>query len=87
MWRRIGQAITSLFVIHRIANKSALTSNTLVPGRISTLKVESRGESTGGSGNVPGGDPASPVGECGVSTGELGVEAETTADPHREEVY
>ena len=48
-------------------------SNTLASGRISTFETRSRGELTDGSGVVPGGDPASSVGECRMNTGEPGI--------------
>ena len=82
---RIGQVIAPLFIIHRVANKSALTSRSLASGRTSTFKVR-RGELTDGSGPIPGGNPASSVGERGMGTGEPGVGVETANDSHREEV-
>ena len=87
MCRWIGQVIASLFVIHRVANKSALTSNTLVSGRMSTFKAESRPELTEGSDSIPGGGPASSVGEREMGSSEPGVGVETTNDSHRDEVY
>ena len=87
MLQRVGQVIAPLFVVHRVANKSALTSESLASGRMSTFKARSRGEPTDGSGAVPGGDPASSADERGMNTGEPRVGVETTNDSHREEVF
>ena len=87
MLHRIGQVIAPLFIIHRVANKSALTSKSLASGRLSAFKARSRGELTDGSGAVPSGDPASSADERGTNSGEPGVGVETTNDSHREEVF
>ena len=80
----VGQVIAPLLIIQRVANKSALTSNTLVSGRLSTFKARSRGELTDGGGAVPGGDPTSSVGEHGMDSGELRVGVEATTDALQE---
>ena len=87
MLQRAGQVIAPLFIIHRVANKSALTSKSLVSGRMSTFKARSREELTDGSGAVPSGGPASSADERGTNAGEPGVGVETTNDSHREEVF
>ena len=76
-----------MFVIHRVANKSALTSKSLVSGHMSTFEARSRGELTDGSGDVPGGGSTNSVDERGMNSGEPGVGVETTNDSHREEVH
>ena len=63
MRRRIGQIIAPLLIIRRIADKSALTRNTVVSGRISEFKATTSGEFTGGSGAPPAGDSTSSVDE------------------------
>ena len=62
-------------------------SNTIVSGRINTFKARSRGELTGGSGTLPGGDPVGSAETRVVSSGGLGVEAETiNLDPSQDRV-
>ena len=80
--------IAPLLVIQRIANKSALTSNTIASGHLSSFKARSRADVTGGGGTLPSGDdyPMSSVDEPAVTSGELGAGAETTIDLHREEI-
>ena len=81
--RWFGQVIAPLLVIQRVANKSALKSNTVVSGRLSSFEARTRGELTDGSGALPGGDPTSSVDRHGVSSGEPRSEVETTTDSHR----
>ena len=77
--------IASLLIIQRVANKSALTSNTVTSGRLSDFKAKSQGQLTTGNGALPsGGDPMSPVDERGTNSGELGV-GMTTIDVHGDE--
>jgi len=47
--------IAPLLIIQRVANRSALTSDTIVSGRTDSFHVRSRGVSTGGSCALPGG--------------------------------
>ena len=54
---------------------------------MSTFKAESRPELTEGSDGIPGGGPASSVGEREMGSSEPGVGVETTNDSHRDEVY
>ena len=68
-----GQVIASLLIIQRVANKSALTSNTLVTGHLSTFKARGRGGTTDTSCTLPGEDPTISVDRRGVSSGELDV--------------
>ena len=53
MPRRIEQAIAPLLIIQRVANKSALTKNTIAPGCITSLKFAIRGKSTDDSDSLP----------------------------------
>jgi len=53
----IGQVIAPLLIIQRVANRIALTSDTIVSGNIGSFRARSRGESTGGSYALPGGYP------------------------------
>ena len=77
--------IASLLIIQRVANKSALTSNTVASARLSDFKARSRGQPTTGGGAIPsGGDSMSSVDERGTNSGELGV-GMTTIDVHGEE--
>ena len=83
---RIWQVIASLLIIQRVANKSALTGNTVVSAHMSEFKAETRGRSTGGSGDLPGEDPTTSTDERRTSFGESGGEVETTIDSHRDKV-
>ena len=76
-----------MFIIHRVANKSALTSKSLVSGHMSTFKARSRGELTDGGGDAPGEDSTNSVDERGMNASEPEIGVETTNDSHREEVY
>ena len=78
--RRIGQVIASLLIIQRVANKSALTSKTIVSGHLSTFKARSHGGTSCTSGPLPGGGPASWEDKRGVSSSELGVGVESMTE-------
>ena len=77
IWRRIGQAIASLLIIQRVANKSALTSNTIASGHLSSFRARSGG-TTGTSDALPSGDPANSVNRHGAASGELEVGVQET---------
>ena len=78
IWRRIGQAIASLLIIQRVANKSALTSNTIASGHLSSFRARSGERTTGTSGALPSGDPANSVDRRGVTSGELEIGVQET---------
>ena len=84
LMRQIVQVIAPLLVIQRVANNSALTSNTVASGCISEFGVRSRRELSGGSDTLPGEDPVSSVDRRGVGSGEFGVR--TSIDIHREKI-
>ena len=83
----IRQVLAPLSIIHRVANKSASTSKSLVSGHLSTFKARSRGKFTDGSGDVPGEDSMSPINESGTNSGEPGVGVGAANGSHREEAY
>lgn len=68
--------IAPLLIIQRVASRSALTSESVTSGHISSFKAETRGELTSDSGPF-GGDPISSVDEDGTSSGQVGVESLT----------
>ena len=76
--RRIGQVIAPLHIIQRVANGSALRSDTVTP-----FKVRSLGETTGSSGPVPSNYPVSSGDGSGKNFGEVGVETATGFDQDR----
>ena len=84
--QRIGQVIAPLLIIRRVANKSALTSNTIASLHLSSFKTRSRGISTGGSGALPDGDPTSSVDRRRVGSDEPGIEVETRSDFHQDNI-
>ena len=76
--------IASLLIIQRVANKSALTSNTVASARLSDFKARSRGQLTTGGGAIfSGGYPINSLDERGTNPGELG--AGTAIDVHGDE--
>ena len=77
MLRWIKQVIAPLLIVQRVADKSALTRQTVMSGRISEFKVTTPGESISGGGVFPGGDPTSLVDRHGVGSGVLEVEITT----------
>ena len=73
--------IASLLIIQRVANKSALTGNSVVSRHTSGPKFRTQECLTDGSGTLPGGrDPMDSVDGCGTSSAEL--EAGTVIDVH-----
>ena len=78
----IGQVIAPLLIIRRVANRSALTSETITTVRTISFNPRSREESTGGA--LSGGDPMNSADECGKSSVEFGVMVETTIDLQRD---
>ena len=83
MRRRIGQVIAPLFIIQRVANRSALTSETTVSGEVVLFKARDGGQSVD---RLPGGDPTRLVNRRGVNPKELGVGAGITTDFHQNKV-
>ena len=71
------QVIASLLIILRVANKSALTSDTIAPGSISSIHFTGRGRPTGGNGTVSDGHPTNSTGTNEGAPGELGARDET----------
>ena len=69
MPRRIEQAIAPLLIIRRVANKSALTKDTIASGRITSLKFAIRGKSADHSGSLP----TIAVDGYGMNSGEFEV--------------
>ena len=87
MRQRIGQVIAQLFIIHRIANKSAFTSKSVASAHMSTFKARSRRELTDGGSAIPDGGLADSVDEREMNFSEPEVGVETGADSSQEEVY
>ena len=76
-----GQVIAPLLIVERVANRTALTSDSIVTGNVGTFRTRSRGESTGGSYARSGGQPMCSADSHGKGTGEVGAVAETAVDP------
>ena len=76
-----------MLIIQRVANQSALTSNTIIPGHLGSFHVRSGRKSMGG-GTLPGGYPMDSVDRYGKNGRELGigVDVETTIDLHHDKV-
>ena len=84
MRRWIVQVIAPLLIIQRVANKSALTGNTIASRHLSSFKARSRGMSMGGNVTLPDGGPINSVDSLGVGSGDLGDE--TTTDFHLDKI-
>jgi len=65
MRERIDQAIAPLLIVQRVANKRALTSDTIVTGHAISFNVETRGGSTVSDDGPLGRYPTSSVDERG----------------------
>ena len=77
------QVISPLLIIQRLADHSALTSDTIV----SWSGCSRNQELMGGSGTLSGGYPLSSVDACGKTSGDqLGVGIETMSNLHRDKV-
>jgi len=73
------QVIAPLLIIQRVANKSALTSDTLT-GTIGSSGARTRWEFMGGSRVYPDDYSMGPVDERGTNPGELGGRVGTAND-------
>ena len=71
--------IAALLIIQRVANRSALTSDTIVTGNISSFQIGSRGESVGDNHAVY---PMGSADNYGKNTSELGIVVETEIGLH-----
>jgi len=76
----IEQVIAPLLIIQRVANQSALTSNTIATGHIGSFHARSPGESTNDSGTLPGEYSLDLMDKRGKNPSELVVVVGTTID-------
>ena len=87
MQRRVEQVIAPLLIIMRVADKSALTSNTFASVRIGNFDARTREEFTGGGGTIPDGDLVGSADKRLLNFGELWVEADKIdLDSHQDRV-
>ena len=77
----IGQVIAPLLIIQRVANRSAMMSDTIKSGHSNSLHFRSQGESTGDSHALSGGYPMGSVDNHGIDTNDLEIVVETRVDP------
>ena len=68
-----GQVIAPFLVILRVANRSALTSNTIAFKDPGSIRFRSRGQSVGDDGTLHDADPGGSMEMSWVAPGELGV--------------
>jgi len=80
MWPWIKQVIAALLIIQRVADRSALTSDTIVTGNISSFQIGSRGESVGNDYAVYSMDSADSYGK-NTSRQRIAVETEIGLHP------
>jgi len=82
-----NQVIASLLIVQRVANRSALTSRTIVTGHESSVIFRSRGQLTDGDGAPPRAYAVNLVDRYGLkNSGEPGVGIEVTIDSRRDVV-
>ena len=74
--------IAPLLVIQRVADKSALTSDSVASPHSSEFKARNGGQWTGDSGTLPTVDSMHLANRKGKNSGELGVGVTTTIDFH-----
>jgi len=78
------QVIAPFLIIQRVANQSALTSNSVATGNPGSFNFRSRGRTTDGSGTLSGGYPMDSADKYGKSSGELGIGVNTTLEFHQD---
>ena len=80
------QVIAPFLIILRVANRTALTSNTIASGNIGSIQFNSHGESTGDNGTLPDENPPSSTATNGETFSEhrVGVETGTIGLSHDE---
>lgn len=85
----VEQVIAPLLIIQRVANRKALTSESLASGAIDSIRFKSRGNSSGGTGSLPGGYAMGSKGVYGKSPSDLsgGIDIETTIELHHGNAY
>jgi hypothetical protein len=71
------QAISPFLIILRVANRRAVTSETIVSGNIGSLQFRSHGSAMGGSETLPEESPVSSTDAGGETPSRLGVGAAT----------
>jgi hypothetical protein len=69
-----------------MADRSALTSKTIVSGNMGSMHFRTQGESEGGTETVPDVFPVISEDSHGKPPGELGVDVESAIDFHHEKV-
>ena len=76
------QVIAPFLIVLRVANRTALTSETVLSGNVGTIHFRSEGTSMNDSGTVtiPGEDPMCSVDADGVTADEPGFRDGTAAD-------
>jgi len=80
------QAIAPFLIVLRVANRSALTSDTIVSGTVGSTHFRSQRESTVGVGTHSDGSTTRSVNVYGHIPGEIGVEVQTKIELHRNKV-
>lgn len=74
------QVIAPFLIIIRVANRSALTSDTVVSRGVGSIRFRKQGKSTIGGETIPDRHPVDSLDAYGETPGEIGVGTETTID-------
>lgn len=77
-----AQVIAPFLVVLRVANRSALTNNSIVSGNLNlgSIRFGGQGKSTGANRTLSDGFPVSSMEMNAETSGELGVRVETIVD-------
>ena len=75
-----GQVIAPFLIVLRVANRTALTSDTVVSGNVGSIHFRSHGKSTDEGGTLPDGNTVASTDAREDTPGELGDAIEATID-------
>ena len=76
MNREDGQVIAPFLIILRVANRTAVTSDSISSGNSDSIHFRSPGQSTDDGRTVPDGNPVFSPGVSGEAPGEVGIVVE-----------
>ena len=82
VYRNDGQVIAPFLVILRVANRKALTSETILSGTAGSIQFNPQMKPSAGNGTLADRYPTSSMDTYGETPGELEVGAEITIDLH-----
>ena len=75
-----GQVIAPFLIILRVANRTAVTSDSISSGNPNSIHFRSQGQSTDDGGTVPNGNPTSSTGASEEAPDEVGIVVKDTIE-------